>query len=240
MKTSKREISTKDTDLQNHRKKRRKKLIYWLIIDLSVAFIIFTLLLYRPSRYNPLDTNSDILESDEVSPYLLQLLSDIHNNSQLNKSFEVVITQEGLNDMITRADWPVESEGVLLYAPAAVFNPDIIILMGTADFQGIEFVITIELMLIIDKQGLLNINIPKIKVGAVNITPLAKIVAKKMYAERLASIEDINIYDLRTKIAASLLNEEPFEPTFEIENDTIRLKKITIEEGKLTAQIIPE
>ena len=115
---SKKEIMVNDTDLKNLKKKKRKKLLYWLAIDLSIAFIIFALLLYRPGRYNPNMT----IDSDEVSPSLTKLSSEIYNKSQLGKPFEIVITQEALNDIINEADWPLESEGILLYAPAAIIN----------------------------------------------------------------------------------------------------------------------
>ena len=59
------------------------------------------------------------MKSDEVSSSLLKLYSVIHDKSQLNNPFEIVITQEALNDLIKLADWPMESEGVLLYSPAA-------------------------------------------------------------------------------------------------------------------------
>jgi len=68
----------------------------------------------------------------------------------------------------------MESEGVLLYAPAALFVPDAVVLMGTADVKGVEFIITIELEPKINEQGLLNLQVAKVKVGAMNITPLAK------------------------------------------------------------------
>jgi len=85
----------------------------------------------------------------------------------------------------------------------------------------------------------MSINVSKVKIGAVNITPLAKITDKKMYADKMASIEDIDIYSWQTKIVAALLNEEAIEPVFEVERQTIKLNKIIIEEGKLTASIIP-
>ena len=59
---SKREMSDKGTDSQNRKKKRLKKLLYWLAIDLSVTFIIFALLLYKPGRYNPF---SETIEPNE-------------------------------------------------------------------------------------------------------------------------------------------------------------------------------
>lgn len=236
---SKREISVKNTDLQNRKKKRHKKLIYWLAIDVSVAFIVFILLLYRPGRYNPLDS-SGAMEPNEVSPFFLKLSSEINNKAQSGKPFEIVVTEEALNDMINRADWPMESEGILLYAPAAIINPDTVVLMGTADFQGLEFIITIELQAKINEEGLMNIYVQKIKVGAVNITPLARITAKKMYTDRLALIDDIDLYTWQTKIAASLLNDEAFKPVFEVQNHTIRVEKVVIEQGKLTALLVPE
>lgn len=235
---SKREISTNDIDLQNRKKKRLKKLICWLAIDLSVAFIIFALLLYKPGQYNPL-TPFDDSQSGEVSPYLTKLSSEIYNKTQLGKPFDIIITQEAINDIINRADWPLESQGVLLYAPAAVINPDALVLMGTADFQGIEFIITIELQARINEQDLVNIDVSSVKIGAINITPLAKITAKKMYAEKISALGDIDHDAWQTKFVASLLNEEPFEPVFEIENQKIRVKKIAFESGKLTAAIIP-
>ena len=234
---SKREILDKDTDLQNRKKKRLKKFIYWLAIDLSVAAIVFSLLLYKPGRYNP-----DPIDSDEVSPYLTQLSSEIYNKSQFGRPFDIVITQEALNDIINRAGWPIESEGVLLYAPAAIINPEAVVLMGTADFQGVEFIITIELNAIINEDGLMKTDVSKVKVGAVNITPLAKITAKKMYAQKLEEIGDYDVYTWQSRIIASLLNGDTIEPVFEIEKNgvkAIKIKKLIIEQGKLTVNLAP-
>ncbi len=229
-------MSDKGTDSQNRKKKKLKKLIYWLAIDLSVAFIIFALLLYKPGRYNPF---SEKIEPNEVSPFLLKLSSEINHKASLGKPFEIVVTQEALNDIINRADWPMESEGILLYAPAGLIDPNTVVLMGTANFEGMDFIITIELNANINEQGLININVSKIKIGAVNITPLAKITAKKMYAERLAGIDDIDLYTWQTKIAASLLNNEAFEPVFEVDGRTVRVVKIILAEGRLTAYLVP-
>jgi transcriptional regulator of aromatic amino acid metabolism len=132
----------------------------------------------------------------------------------------------------------MESEGILLYAPAVLFVPGAVVLMGTADVKGVEFVVTIELEPKIDEQGLLNLHVGKVKVGAMNITPLAKMTAKKMYAQRVAAIR-IDREALRTKIAASLLNNEPFEPVFRIDDKKVRIEKITIAEEKLLLRLVP-
>ncbi len=98
--------------------------------------------------------------------------------------------------------------------------------------------VTIELEPEIDEGGLLNLEVTKVKVGAMNITPLAKIVAKKMYMQRISNLE-VNTGALQTKILASLLTDEPFEPVFIIDEKKVRIEKITIESEKLSAHLVP-
>jgi uncharacterized protein YpmS len=231
------EIESMETDFKKNKKSRRYRLIRWLLIDLAVIAIVFSLLLYRPGRYKPVDKNN--FEEGEVSPYLTNQLSPaIYNGAQQAQPYDIVITQEGLNDIIARGSWPMNSEGVLLYAPAALFIPGKLVLMGTAQAKGVDFVVAIEIEPVINEEGLLNLNVTKIKVGAMNITPLAKIVAKKMYAQQIASVR-VDTNALQTKIVASLLNDEPFDPVFLIDGKKVRIEKITIEDEKLSAHLVP-
>jgi hypothetical protein len=237
--SGKKEIQTTGTDLKISRKTRIKRLVPWLIIDLIVMVIIFGLLIYRPGRYKPLDSFSQDYEPGQVSTYLThRLYPQIYNGSQRGVPFEVTITQDGINDIISHANWPIQSEGIMLYAPAALFVPGTVVLMGTADIQGVEFVITIELEPGINENGLINLHVSKVKVGAMNITPLARTVAKEMYTERLAAA-DVDTNMLQTKIAASLLNDEPFEPVFEISDKKIRVENIVVGQQELRARLVP-
>ncbi len=228
-----------DTDLKNHKKSRVKKILFWLLVDLLVAIAVFTLLLYKPNRYKPIGSGSGDYEPGQVSPYLTHDISPkIYNGAQRGEPFELVITQYGINDVISRANWPIQSEGILLYAPAALFVPNTVVLMATVNVKGVEFVITVELEPKIDEKEFLNLQVAKVKVGAMNITPLAKMMAKKMYAERLAAFH-INTGAWQTKIAASLLNDEPFEPVFKIDGKEVRVEKITVSQGELIARLAP-
>lgn len=237
--SSKTEIPNTGVDLKIRRKSRFKKLVIWLLVDLAVAAIIFAFLLYRPGRYRPDDFGPGDYRPGEVSPYLTNDLSPkIYNGAQRGKPFDLVITQEGINDIITRANWPMEWGGVLFYAPAALIVPDTLVFMGTANAKGVEVIVTIELEPEINEQGLLNLQVSKLKVGAINVTPLAKIMAKKMYTQTLATMT-IDKEALQTKIVASLLNNEPFEPVFRIDDKSVRIEKITIVEEKLQLRMIP-
>lgn len=227
------------TDLKIHKKSRRKKLLFWLIVDLAVAVIVIVSLLYRPGRYNPVDFDSYNYDQGQVSPYLTHELSpNLYNNSQRGEPFDLVITQDGINEIVAGLGWPKYSEGVMLYAPAVLFVPGTVVLMGTADVKGVKLVITIEIEPKIDDQKMLSLNVAKVKIGAVNITPLAKMMGKKMYAERLG-VMTIDTEALQSKIVGALLNEETFEPVFNIEDNKLRIEKITVNKEKLTVRLVP-
>lgn len=228
-----------EADSKIRKKSRRKKLVFWLLIDLTAAVVVFLLLIYRPGRYAPVDYDSLNYEQGQVSPYLTHVLSpQFYNNSQLGEPFDLVVTQNGINEIVAGLGWPKFSEGVMLYAPAVLFVPGSAVLMGTANVKGVELIITIEIVPKIDEQKLLNLHVTKVKVGAVNITPFARMVGKKMYTEKLAGML-VDTEALQTKIVGSLLNEEPFDPVFRVENSKVRIEKITIQQEKLTAHFVP-
>jgi hypothetical protein len=222
--------------LKNHKKKRYKKLVLWLVIDLMVAIVIFTLLLYKPSQYKAFKPDQAEQRKGKVYNYLAYLSSELYNGAQLAEPFELIIIDRMLNEAI--AQWSAESEGIRFLAPAILFEPDATVLMGTADIKGVQLVITIELKLVINQQGFLNLRVGKVKIGAMNITPLAKMIAKKMYADRLTTMS-VETNDIRWKIVASLLVDEPFDPVFLIEDKKVRIKELTLDAGKLIVHFIP-
>jgi hypothetical protein len=239
MVSGKREISNNEADQKIRKKKRMKKLICWLFIDLLVVVIIFVLLLHRPGRYAPTDRDDTGLEDGQVSPYLTHELSpQFYNGAQRGEPFDLVITQKGINEIVAGWGWPRMSDGIMLYAPAVVFSPGSVALMGTANVKGVEFVVTIVLKPSIDESGLSNVRVAEVKVGAMNITPLAKMMAKKMYAQRLATMS-VDTRSFYAKIAGALLNGESFEPIFEVDNRKVRIERIVVEHEKLTAHLVP-
>lgn len=219
---------------------------YSLAIKLAAILVIFVslpylLLLHKPARYNPLDIGYD----GQVSKYLTHdLLPQLHNGAQRAEPFDLVVTQKGINDTIARAKWPKRYSGIIFSAPEVLFLPDTIVLMGTTVLKRVQVVITIEVNPSLDERGLLNLRAAKVKAGAMNITPLVKTIAGRMYADRLAT-EDIDPDDLRAQIAASLFNDEPFDPVFEIkdmfdgEERKFRVEKITLMSKKLTVRLVP-
>ena len=89
----------------------------------------------------------------------------------------------------------------------------------------------------------MNLNLTKVKIGAVNITPIARIIAKAAYRKRLET-RPMDKDDIRAKIWPSLLYNKPFDPVFRVKDvyqkkRNVRLKKLTIEPQKLTLRLSP-
>ncbi len=226
--------------MEKQKKSKRRKLLYWLLVDALVAVVVLTLLLYRPSQYRPLvfmlppDPNGE-----RVPRYIThELAPKLYNGAQSQRPFEMLVLDKGLNEAIARQKWPQEAEGVALSAPQVLFVPGHVVLMGTAAIEGARFVLTIKLGPQLDEEGRLNLVVEKVKIGAMNVTPVAKMMAAKMYKERLEA-GAVDPEDLRTKLAASLLAGEPFEPVFLIDDKWVRLKSFTFTKGKLVAQFVP-
>lgn len=239
-------MRNKDTNANlKARKKRKFKKRYWLLLDLALAIIILALLFYKPARYRPPENVPAGNNPEQISPYLTNvLLPQLHNGAQRQEPFDLVVIQKGINEAIARFQWPRESDGVMLSAPTVFFVPDSIVLMGTASIKGAELIVTVVAKPSLDEEGLLHLQVDKVKIGAMNITPIARLLAKRMYAERVESVP-VDLNDLRAKIAASLLNDEPFEPIFNIRNifedvdKKLRVEKITITQKKLTIRMVP-
>lgn len=218
---------------------KRRKLLYWLLIDAVVAIGIISLLLYKPAQYNPTTLPDADPNTERVHPYLTHdLMPRLYNGAQSQQPFDLEVVDSILKEAIAKVKWPQETEGITFSAPDVRFETNVIILMGTADVEGAGLVVTIELAPHLSEDGQFSIDIDKVKIGAMNITLLAKMIAAQKYQEYLETVP-VDTTDLRAKIAAALLNGESFEPVFQIEDKWIRLDGLTLESGKLTVHLVP-
>jgi hypothetical protein len=225
---------------EKKKKSRRRKLVIWLLVDLAVAALVLALLVYKPSRYRPVvSTLPPDPNGTRVHPYFTHELGPkLNNGAQFQRPFEVVVVDQRLNEAIAQESWYQDSGRAYVFAPQVLFTPERIILMGTASIEGAEFVVTFELAPQLHEDGRLSLPVEKVKVGAMNLTLAARAMAKKMYRERL----ETGAYDtenIGTKILAALLNEEPFDPVFDIGDKRVRLTGFTLAAGQLTAQFTP-
>ncbi len=204
---------------------------------MGITIVILILLLYKPARYVSPELAPAADKHRQVSPYLTHELSpQLYNGVQRDQPFNLIVTQDGINDIIARSEWPKKPDGIRFSAPVVLFVPDSIVLMATANIKGVEFVVTIVAEPRLDDHGLLNLQVAKVKVGAMNITLLAGAAAKRMYQQQLATTP-VDTEDFRARIVASIFNDQPFEPVFRLEDKKVRIEKITITHGKLTIRL---
>lgn len=217
------------------RKKVKFKKLYWPLASLAAVAVFFVLLLHRPSRYKAFDiTAAGGHNQGQVSTYLThELYQDIYNGVQRRKPFDIIITQEGINDVVAWLRLPQNNAVIRFSSPEVLFAAEGIVLMATASFRDMEFVVTVVVEAWLDKAGLLNLHVAKVKIGAVNITPLARLIARRMYLGQPGGA------DIRAKIAGALLNSEPFDPAFKIDDKKIQLEKIVVEQRRLTIRLAP-
>jgi len=228
----------KGTDLKNPEpeKKAGLKKLCCILAALAAIFVFFAVtLLYKPSGLA--GTNPE--NSTQVNEYITHVLSpQLYNGAQRQEPFEITIPQNKTKNIVALADWPQQSGLVRLFAPNVYFVPDAIVLITAATIKNTELAITIAAEPSIDRKGLLNLHLTKVKIGAVNATFPTKIIARKMYSDHLAA-KNIDTEKIGAKIAAALLNDQPFEPVFKIEDKKVHIKKIPLESKKLTISFVP-
>ena len=235
MKVSKKKANLKRSENPNS-SGIKKAYWYWLLSGLLVTFIIFVLLLlYRPADF----TAPNIADEKQVSQYVTHILGPgIYNYAQRQEPFDLVILREKTKDIVALYKWPRQFNGIRFSAPEVSFVPGRVVLMGTVLVGGAELAVTVVLEPALDQTGLLNLRVIKAKVGAVNVTPLVRAIARRMYQLQPAS-SDTDTEKIHAQIAASLLNDEPFEPVFKIDDKKVRIRKITITPEKLIIRLVP-
>lgn len=232
-------MESKKTGSTRKRNVLRVLCIVIILVSLSCVTGIF-MLTHVPEQYRPLEPSG----SSEVNPYLTHYLApNFHNNIQLDRPFDVVVVEKGINEVIVDEDslgwsWPVQLNGVTFSAPSVVFSGETIILMGTIDYAGFPVVVSIIGAPKLDEEGLLALNIEKVMAGAVNITPLAKYISGVVISGQMGEVEKNQwLKDLE----GSVMRNESFDPVFPIidSEKEIRLTKVEISVGKLVLGFAP-
>ena len=229
------------TEKTKHQGKKRKKsrLVYWLAADLVVGLTFVSLLLYKPSGYQPIATSTDPRHPQQVHRYLTHLSSELYNGMQTRKPFRIDLLEVGINESILQAHWPLESEGVTFAAPQVSVKPEGVTVLGTASYEGVDLAIRIEGVPTLTQEGRLTLHIAAVRIGALNVTLLARMVAQKMVQAEFAWFTN-EPKDIRTQITRSFLEDRPFDPLFAWEDRQVRLTRLVLEKGRVQLTLTPD
>ena len=220
------------------KKKNFNKLYLYLAGALTVTAIccLYLILTYTPSTYQPaqqLDNNN------QPSKYLThQLAPQFYNGLQKQKPFDLVLIQQGVNETIANLQYPVVSDGLALSKPTVSFSPEGLRFMCTAQAEAAEFVVTIDLNPRINQQGLLYLNLKKMKIGAMPVTIFTKSLIRKICKDMVGS-KDYGPGDIGEKLAIALLKDQPIDPVIDIDDKKVRIREIAFSHEKLTFSFIP-
>jgi len=234
------------TDTQSQRLEQLRKRISRRFLTLKIFLAVFAglatvvillafLLLRKPADFNQPDSPQD----KEVSKYLTHVISqDIYNGAQTQKPFDLIITEEGINDIILRSGWPKQMDSVSFTVPQVLLQQGQIVLRGLVKIQTIELFISIQAGAFLDQQQLMHLSVNKVRVGAVNMLPIVRLAAEGIFRNE-ADRRKLEPDDWRTKVMQALLYDIPFEPIFKIEENKIRIQSADLQPGRITLHFIP-
>ncbi len=213
-----------------------------------IAVVVLFLLTSSPNRYEPANAQTVNGEQSEVNSYLThQLAPAFFNGMQTGEPFDITVEQERINELIADNEtlenmfgfrWPVVfAEDVSVSDPSTAFYPGRIDIMALVRLKSPALIATLTMKPVIDEDGMLVVNIDKVKAGRINITPLAKTIARYVINDYLES--DPNNADLRT-VSAVCLDNKPVEPIFPAENGKyVKITAIKTEDEKCTLTFEP-
>jgi len=205
-----------------------------LLIAGAVLIMLLFSMFHKPRHYRPETPENP----NEVSTYLThQLAPDLNNNIQLDEPFNMVIEENGFNDIISRGIWPLDHGYVQVSAPAVEFRDDSILIMATVAFSSVRSVITAAFRPRLDEQGQLYLNLRYVKMGSVRITVFARRLTRAIITEQLQNVED---GQWRQIISDAILENLPFEPVFVAYDKKIRLSSIDLQPGRASLTFKPE
>lgn len=196
----------------------------------TAAAILVILIAYSPKGYQPSQPDNP----REVSPYLTHKLGpDFYDKVQLDEPFELILEQNGINDILSRYPWPAQIEGFSIYTPVVRFSPEQTTLMAQVEYGGLSTVLSVHAKPYLDSNGKMNLNIQSVYLGLVPITPLARKIAEKFVRENFDPQDPIE------SVNYAIISNQPFDPVLHIYDKSAQITGLTIESGRARLFLVP-
>ena len=206
-----------------------------IILSAGLAALLFVLWfvgLFRTPRYY---RAVKPVTGEQVSQYLTNhILPELHNKSQYDQPFDLVLSEQGINDIIARH---VDSNSLLqsgLSDISVVFKKGRILLIGKTVYYGFDFIVTLVLKPGIDKKGQFFLCVSEVQAGSSRIPFIGEAVKRRILRE-LTDFLNKNIADS----TEALLNNHRIEPVFSLNHRRLRVDKITIQDKELMIHFLP-
>lgn len=215
-------------------KSRYKRKIAITVALLGAAAVCIGLLRLSPKAYRP----QQAVNPEEVSPYLThQLGPRFFNHVQLYEPFEMVIEQDGVNDILSRGLWPQRFGEVTVWTPTVLFERGRVYAMSRVEYRGLSSIVTIAARPFLDDRNLLNMDIQWVRLGLLPVTGLARRIAGETVDDYAVLLRDWP--DVEANLRAIIANEA-FDASFLFDKQRIGVQGVGIEPGQLRVRLVPE
>ena len=209
------------------------------IIGASGGVVAFGLVVWSglffavPGNYDP----PLPIDSNEISLYLTNKLGpQLHNKAQYEQPFDLVVEENGVNDIIARELHSWQFDGLTIQRIGVAFEQGGVCLMGRCGYMGLDFIATVFIKPEIDKNGNFFLGIKKVKAGRARL-PFAAMIIRKKIAGRLEKSASEKLFG---DVADLLLNSGTIEPVMKVGGVKIRAEKIVTVEKKMIISFVPQ
>jgi len=213
-----------------------KKAHFWqitlILTGILLLFIVhwFIGLFRTPAHFRTVE----IIESNQISLYLSNvILPELYNKSQKGKPFEIIFTEEGVNEIISRhldekllSRWDISDISV-------TFAKGEILLTGKTKYKGRDFILTAVFKPSVSEKGF-NAGLSKIYAGTSRLPFARQFVCDKILYKLAGQNSDVVHY------AGVLLSDNRIPPEFTFEHRNLRVREIITEKHKLIIRFVPD
>lgn len=223
--------------------KKRKLKIFAAVFLAIIVLLIITVALVTLSALSKSDYSTpQNTDTNQVSPYLTHYLApEFWEGVQNGKEFEILVKQDGFNDIIARdsavnGGWPTNFDPMMIYAPQVIFEPEQLVIYGKIDYMGLEVYLTALVIPKLTDDGKLMVNVKKVQAGKLNVTTFAFAAAKSYLKENNA---DFELLSTDEKMIYSIINNQAFDPVFRIGDKIVRLMDFKLQQETLWLKFKP-
>jgi len=210
-----------------------KKTAPFTLVSVAVVVFLCALIFHTPK---PLQ-NWPRQRSNQISRNLTHILAtNLFANLQKNEPFQLRLSEDNINEMLSHAGYPEKQNDTVIHQPRVILLERTLVCMVNMDYKGLKFSVTAEIVPFLNKDGLLEIDISKVRIGALPVTFLAKKVYSDRYANHSANPAKQN---WQKKLEKALFTDTPVEPVLEIYQRRIRITSVRITDGNIKVEFAP-
>jgi hypothetical protein len=204
----------------------------------AVIFIVFFVtnwvwgLFRTPCCYRPIE----IIDDNQISQYLSNvILPQFYNKSQISEPFEIVFTQAGIVDIVSRH---IKNEDLKKWGFSDVsitFKRGRILLSGKTKYHNFDFFVTAVFEPDVNRDGFCA-GLTMIKAGVRRIPFGVKFLRDRILYELAGKSSGSDM----VHYAGVLLNDNRTPAEFKFDHRNIKIKNITVDEQKLIITFLPD